>query len=140
VLDPETAVYGLIAGDTSYSISSHLQNTGFKALAIDSVFLPLQVADLDAFMRRMVLPDSREVELNFRGFSVTNPHKQAIIKYLDSIDETAQKIGAVNTVKIEDGKLCGYNTDAHGFIEPLRKQFGDLRNVRAAVIGAGGAA
>src|SRR5205807_4993136 len=76
----------------------------------------------------------------FRVFAVNKQHKQAIIKYLDSIDETAQKIGAVNTVKIEGSKLYGYNTDAHGFIEPLKKQLGDVSGARAAVVGAGGAA
>src|SRR5438128_12019601 len=91
-------------------------------------------------MRRMVLAGSREVELNFGGFSVTNPHKQAIIKYLDELDETAKKIGAVNTVQIRDGKLYGYNTDAPGFIGPLRSYFGDLTGMNAAVVGAGGAA
>ena len=59
--------------------------------------------------------------------------------HLDGVDETAQKIGAVNTVKIEDGKLYGYNTDAPGFIGPLKKSFGDLANARVAVVGAGGA-
>ncbi|MEO8352011.1 MAG: hypothetical protein ABI680_09785, partial [Chthoniobacteraceae bacterium] len=48
---------------------------------------------LDEFMRRMVLSETREADLNFCGFSVTNPHKQSIIKYLDHIDETAKAIG-----------------------------------------------
>jgi shikimate dehydrogenase len=139
-LDEKTAVYGIAAGDTSYTISPIIQNAAFQFCEMNSVFVPLQVADLDAFMRSMVKPETREVELNFHGFSVTNPHKQAIIKYLDSIDETAGKIGAVNTIKIENGKLHGFNTDAAGFIEPLIKRFGDLANARVAVAGAGGAA
>jgi 3-dehydroquinate dehydratase/shikimate dehydrogenase len=99
------------------------------------------VNDLNAFMRRMVLVETREIDLNFRGFAVTMPHKQAIIKYLDAIDPTAASIGAVNTIKIDQGgKLIGYNTDAHGFIEPLKQRFGDLKNARVAVLGSGGAA
>ena len=59
---------------------------------------------------------------------------------MNFIDETAEKIGAVNTVKIVDGKLYGYNTDADGFIEPLKNAYGDLKDVKVAVLGAGGAA
>jgi 3-dehydroquinate dehydratase/shikimate dehydrogenase len=139
-LNLQTDVYGVIAGDTSYSLSPYMHNAAFKHTGINSVFIPIQVANLDSFMRRMVKPARREVELNFKGFSVTNPHKQAIMKHLDSIDETAQEIGAVNTVKIQGGRLHGYNTDAPGFIDPLRKVFGALADSRVAVVGAGGAA
>ncbi len=139
-LDKNTSVFGVIAGDTSYSLSPYMHNASFKQERMNSVFVPLQVRDLVEFMRRMVKQETREVELNFGGFSVTNPHKQRIMAHLDGLDETAQKIGAVNTVMIEDGKLYGYNTDAPGFIGPLKKSFGDLVNARVAVIGAGGAA
>jgi shikimate dehydrogenase len=139
-LDRDTAVYGLIAGDTSYSLSPYMHNAAFQLTGLNSVFVPLQVRDLDAFMRRMVMPENRQIELNFQGFSVTNPHKQTIIKYLDEIDETAQKIGAVNTVKVDNGKLRGHNTDAPGFISALKKAYGDLKGARATVAGAGGGA
>jgi 3-dehydroquinate dehydratase/shikimate dehydrogenase len=139
-LDRSTNVYGVIAGNTSYSLSTYMHNAAFRQMGMNSVFIPLQVRDLGEFARRMVKRDTREVELNFRGFSVTNPHKQAIMKYLDFVDDTAQKIGAVNTVNVQDGKLYGYNTDAPGFIEPLRSLYGDLRDARVAVAGAGGAA
>jgi len=139
-LSPDTKVHGIVAGNTSYSISPWMHNAGFKAANEDRVFVPLQVTDLDAFINRMVQPETREIDLNFAGFSVTNPHKQAIIAHLDEIDETAEKIGAVNTVKIEDGKLFGYNTDAPGFIAPLKDVYGDLNNAKVAVVGAGGAA
>ncbi len=139
-LDQDTAVYGIVAGNTSYSVSSWMHNAAFKTSNLNSVFVPLQVADLDGFFTRMVSPDTREIDLNFKGFSVTNPHKQAVIPYLDAIDEIAQKIGAVNTVKIEGGKFYGYNTDAQGFIEPLKNVYGDLTGARVAVFGAGGAA
>lgn len=139
-LGRDTKVHGIIAGNTSYSISPWMHNAGFKVAGENRVFVLLQVADLDAFIKRMVRPETREVDLNFAGFSITNPHKQAIIAHLDEIDETAAKIGAVNTVKIEDGKLFGFNTDAPGFIKPLKKINGDLTDARVAVVGAGGAA
>ena len=139
-LDRDTAVFGVIGDPVSSSKSTYMHNAAFAANGINAVFLPLLVKNLDEFIRRMVRPSTREVELNFAGFSVTMPHKQTIIKHLDEIDGVAAKIGAVNTVKIEDGKLIGYNTDAHGFITPLKTKFGDLKNARVAVFGAGGAA
>lgn len=139
-LNKDTEVYGLIAGDTSYSVSPWMHNIAFKEKEMNRVFVPFQTSDLDEFMRRMVMPETREVDLNLRGFSVTNPHKKEIIRYLDRLDETAKKIGAVNTVKIENGKLLGYNTDAHGFIAPLKKVFNSLKGKRVAIAGTGGAA
>lgn len=139
-LDENTEVYGILGNNTSVSMSPYIHNAAFKFHNLNSVFVPLQVNDLDEFIKRMVKPETREIDLNFKGFSVTIPHKQSIIKHLDFIDESAQKIGAVNTVKIVDGKLHGYNTDANGFIEPLKNTYGDLENVKVAIVGAGGAA
>ncbi len=139
-LDEHAKVYGVLGGDTSYSMSPFLHNAAFKFHKLNSVFVPLQTQNLDEFIKRMVKPETREIELNFQGFSVTNPHKQNIIKHLDFVDETARKIGAVNTVKIADGKLYGYNTDAQGFIEPLQNSYGDLNGAKVAILGAGGAA
>lgn len=139
-LDQNTKVFGVIGDPVSQSLSTYMHNAAFAASGVNAVFIPLLVKNIDEFMRRMVRPETREVELNFTGFSVTMPHKQSIIKHLDAIDPTAEKIGAVNTVKIDDGRLTGYNTDAHGFITPLKDRFGDLKDVRAAVFGAGGAA
>jgi shikimate dehydrogenase len=62
------------------------------------------------------------------------------MKYLDHIDETAAIIGAINTVKVSDGKLIGFNTDAPGFIDALKQEYGKLSDARVAVVGAGGAA
>ena len=139
-LNEATEVYGILGSNTSVSMSPYIHNAAFQFHNLNNIFVPLQVHDLDEFMRRMVKPETREVELNFKGFSVTIPHKQTIIKHLDFIDETAKKIGAVNTVKIIDGKLHGYNTDANGFIEPLLNSYGDPQNAKVAVFGAGGAA
>jgi len=139
-LDEATEVYGILGSNTSVSMSPYIHNAAFKHHNLNACFVPLQVNDLDAFINRMVKPATREIDLNFRGFSVTLPHKQNIIKHLDALDETARKIGAVNTVRIVDGKLYGFNTDARGFIEPLLNFYGDLKNARVAVLGAGGAA
>ena len=139
-LDEETQVYGIIGNPVSHSVSPEMQNAAFKFHNLNAVYIPFEVQNLDEFITRMVKPETREIDLNFKGFSVTIPHKQSIIKHLDFIDETAKKIGAVNTVKIIDGKLHGYNTDAQGFIEPLKNVYGDLRNANIAILGAGGSA
>ena len=139
-LDKNTQVFGVIGDPVAQSLSPYMHNPAFADRGVNAVFLSLLVKDLHEFMRRMVKPETREVELNFGGFSVTMPHKQAIIPHLDAIDPTAKAIGAVNTVKFTDGKLTGYNTDAHGFITPLKAKYGDLINARVAVFGAGGAA
>ena len=139
-LDENTEVYGVIAGDTSHSLSPYMHNPAFHSINLNAVFVPLQVADLDDFITRMVKPETRKIELNFKGFSVTNPHKRAVMRHLDHIDGVARTIGAVNTLKIAHGKIEGYNTDADGFIEPLINRFGTLKDARVAVTGAGGAA
>lgn len=139
-LDRETRVYGVIGNPVSSSLSPYMHNAAFAKAGLDAVFLPLSVNDLEAFMRRMVLPRTREINLNFAGFAVTMPHKQAIQSYLTEIDPCAQRIGAVNTVKIEGLRLTGHNTDADGFIAPLKQRIPDLKGIRAAVLGAGGGA
>ena len=79
--------------------------------------------------------------LGLRGVNVTVPHKQAVMTHLDRIDEQARRIGAVNTVVVEDGALVGYNSDAPGFLEPLRPLLARPWLFRMArIIGTGGAA
>jgi 3-dehydroquinate dehydratase/shikimate dehydrogenase len=139
-LDENTEVYGVIGNPVTRSLSPNIHNPAFASVGLNSVFIPLMVKDLDAFMHRMVRRETREIELNFRGFAVTMPHKQAIMQHLDEIDPTAAAIGAVNTVKLDvNGRSIGYNTDAYGFIEPLKQRLRDLSNKRVAVMGAGGA-
>jgi shikimate dehydrogenase len=117
-----------------------MHNAAFRSAGIDGVYLPLEVRDVKSFIERMVHPRTRELDWNVRGLSVTAPHKSAVMEFLDWIDPTAQEIGAVNTIVVDDDKLRGFNTDAAGFIEPLLKVFDSLSGLRGAVIGAGGAA
>ena len=78
---------------------------------------------------------------DFFGANVTIPHKEAVVPYLDRLDETAQLIGAVNTIRNEGGQLAGYNTDVAGFARALRDDAAfDAKGKRTAIIGAGGAA
>ncbi len=77
--------------------------------------------------------------LGIRGLGVSMPHKIEIMRYLDTIDETAAKIGAVNTVVNDDGHLTGYNTDWVGAVRALQERT-EIAGKRSAVFGAGGAA
>ncbi|MBA2494381.1 MAG: shikimate dehydrogenase [Acidobacteria bacterium] len=135
-LNEKTEIYGIVGNPVSHSLSPFMHNAAFKFHNLNAVYIPFEVKNLDEFIKRFL----KESSLNIKGFSVTVPHKQAIIKHLDFVDETAKAIGAVNTVKIENGKLCGYNTDADGFIEPLKNAYGDLKDAKVAVLGSGGAA
>ena len=85
--------------------------------------------------------ESRRADPDWRGCNVTIPHKQAVMPLLDRIDPVAQAIGAVNTVVPRDGVLVGHNTDAPGFLEPLRPELAKRHLLRTArILGTGGAA
>ena len=104
---------------------------------------------IDADYRRThVRPDeltsyiaSRRADSDWRGCNVTIPHKQAVMPLLDRIDPVAEAIGAVNTIVPRDGVLVGHNSDAPGFLEPLRPQLAERHLLRTArILGTGGAA
>lgn len=80
----------------------------------------------------------RAIDSGVTGFNLTMPHKVDIIPYLEEIDEDARLFGAVNTVKIREGKLYGYNTDARGFILSLNSCGADVKGKNIVILGAGG--
>lgn len=90
-------------------------------------------------------PDGVEAALadlkarGYRGANVTVPHKQAVMPYLDGMDDAAQTIGAVNTITVDRDRLIGHNTDAGGFVNALREAGFEPSGQRALVLGAGGA-
>ena len=109
-----------------------MQNAGFAARRINAVYLAFLVHDLKDFV------DSIE-PFGIRGFSVTLPHKEQILRHLDACDPLAEKIGAVNTVTVRGGKLYGSNTDYVGVLRALERRM-PLRGSRVLIVGAGGAA
>lgn len=139
-INEETMVCGLVGLPVMHSVSPHMHNAAFASAGVNGVYLPLEVRDVDAFMKRMVHPKTRELDWNVRGLSITAPHKSRVIELLDWVDADAKEIGAVNTVVVEGRELRGYNTDVHGLIEPLLDRLGSLAGLSVAVIGAGGAA
>jgi len=110
-----------------------MHNTGFVARNRDAVYLPFLVKELKDFVD--AIP-----EFGIRGFSVTIPHKQKILKYLTDCEPLAAKIGAVNTVVVrKTGSLYGCNTDYVGALRALERKM-KLRGSRVLVFGAGGSA
>lgn len=129
---------GVMGWPVAHSLSPRLHGFWLAEYGIDGAYVPLAVApaDFDAAVR--ALP-----KLGFRGANVTVPHKEAALAAMDRVDETARRIGAVNTIVVgEDGTLEGGNTDAFGFIENLRAGAPGWRGDAgpAVVLGAGGAA
>ncbi len=127
----------LVIGDPiSHSLSPHMHNYAYQKLGLQNQFV---------FTSAHVRPENvrQAIEgvraLNIRGCSVTVPHKQAVLQFLDQIDPLAEKIGAVNTILNQDGVLCGFNTDYYGFLLPLKSRT-SLLGARTLILGAGGAA
>lgn len=139
-LTRERQVMGLVGLPVAHSISPHIHNAAFAAVDFDGVYIPFEVHDVVSFIKRMVDPGTRELDLNIRGLSITAPHKRTVMDQLNWIDPAAQEIGAVNTIVVDAESLRGYNTDGAAFFNTLSRKAGDLRDARCAVIGAGGAA
>lgn len=130
----DARIYGVIADPVSHSISPAVHNRAFQAKRIDASYLPFLVKPgqlKDFFVMAEDLP--------LAGFSVTIPHKQKIIRYLDKVDLVAKRIGAVNTVWRKAGKWHGANTDAPGVTVPLEQHL-RLNKSSILVVGNGGAA
>jgi len=132
-LDGRTRVYGVIANPVAHSLSPLLHNSAFAFRRLNAVYLPFLVHDLRDFLKAVP-------EFAVRGFSVTLPHKQTILKYLDDCDPLAADIGAVNTVTVRrDGSLVGCNTDYLGVLQALQRKLA-LAGSRVLIFGAGGSA
>lgn len=136
-INKETRLYGIVGNPISHSISPVIHNSSFLEKGLNSVYIPMKVLNISAFIKEFR-------KLDFQGFSVTIPHKESILPFLDDIDYTAREIGAINTVLSQNGKLTGYNTDSaaaiRGLENGLKDNIVDLKNKIVAIIGAGGAA
>ena len=127
-------IYGVIADPVRHSISPAVHNRAFQSRRLDAVYLPFLVTP--ACLRDFF---SLAGKLPLAGFSVTIPHKQKIIRYLDVVDPLARRIGAVNTVWRKAGKWRGANTDAAGVTGPLSRLV-KLSRAKVLIVGNGGAA
>lgn len=127
--------YGLIGYPLSHSFSKKYFSEKFEVEGIENhsySLFPLEKID-DLHFLLQSSPD-------LKGLNVTIPYKEDVLAFLDEIDDASAKIGAVNTIKIVDGKLKGYNTDVYGFEIALLKLIDKTKIDNALILGTGGAA
>ena len=128
-----THVYGVIGDPIGHSLSPLMHNAAFAACGLDAIYLPFRVRNLRDFIQAVRA-------FGISGFSVTLPHKQRILEYLDGCDSLAAEIGAVNTVQVRGGnRLYGYNTDYTGVLHAIGRRV-PLAASRVLLVGAGGSA
>jgi len=146
-IDTETRLYGVIADPVGHSLSPAIHNACFGDKQMNKLYLPLLVEggqrEFDSFIHQALL----RKWLNFRGFSITIPHKQNALVYTRAsrgyVEPLAQKIGAANTLLVgPDGKLEAYNTDYAGALDAITSGMkisrAKLNGLHVAVVGAGG--
>ena len=132
-VDDRTHIYGIIGNPVAHTKSPLIHNPGFDGIKYNAIYVPFQVDSVRTFFALAEM-------LPVYGFSVTVPHKQAVLPYLGKVSREVKQIGACNTVVRKKHLWAGTNTDYYGFITPLIAplQREQIRNV--LVIGAGGAA
>jgi 3-dehydroquinate dehydratase/shikimate dehydrogenase len=131
-VDAATKVYGVAGNPIRSSLSPVMMNTAFRRETVNAVYLALQTTRLSDLLKLVH-------EIPVQGVSITMPLKQEILPHLEQTDPLSAKIGAVNTIRLLDGKLYGFNTDVAGIVGPLEKRM-SLRGAKVLVLGAGGAA
>jgi 3-dehydroquinate dehydratase/shikimate dehydrogenase len=131
-VDAATKVYGVAGNPIRSSLSPIMMNTAFRRETVNAVYLALQTTRLSDLLKLVH-------EIPIQGVSITMPLKQEILPHLEQTDPLSAKIGAVNTIRLLDGKLYGFNTDVAGIVGPLEKRI-SLRGAKVLVLGAGGAA
>ncbi len=126
-----TEVYGIIGFPVSHSLSPVFQNSAFKYLGLDAVYVPFEVRpeELEGALRGLK-------SLNIKGINVTIPHKERSLELADWVSEEAKLIGATNTLKFTD-RIEAYNTDWVGFKRSL-EELTVLEGKKALLLGAGG--
>ena len=126
---------GILGYPLGHSMSPIIQQAALDHLGIDALYeaWPVPPEGLAEKVRELRSSD-------VLGANVTVPHKEAIVPLLDSMNEWAETVGAVNTIVNRDGKLRGYNTDSYGFVQGLKEASFDASGASVLIIGAGGAA
>lgn len=124
-------IYGVIGNPVSKSMGYLIHNRAFQEIGSPDIYVSILVSNVEKFFN--------EFKDFFAGLSVTMPHKEKIIPLMDSVDATAQKIGAVNTVVKERNGWKGTNTDCSGAIQALEKHL-NLKDKNVLIIGSGGTA
>ncbi len=131
-INQDTDLYGVIGYPLGHSLSPIMHNAAFSAKGLNAVYLAFETKHIEDALKGMRA-------LGIKGMSVTLPHKSSVISLLDRVDRLAERIGAVNTVVSDKGRLVGHNTDGLGALKAL-KQKTEVSGKTCLIIGAGGAA
>ena len=129
-----TRVCAVIGNPVAHSLSPAIHNAGYEALDLDFLYIPCQVEDVAGALTGM------RAFHNFRGMSVTIPHKIEAMKYLDEIAEADRTIGSINTIVKEGNKLIGLGTDGPGALKALVDAGVAMEGKKVLMLGSGGAA
>jgi len=132
-IDAKTKICVLIGDPVEHSFSPLIHNAGFNALGINFVYVACCVKDLEHAIKGIRA-------LNIRGASITIPHKLKAISFVDKLDDLSQKIGSINTIVNQKGKLIGYNSDGMGALKAFQDHTIDLKGKSVLVLGSGGVA
>lgn len=132
--------YALVGENISYTLSPKLHKMFFQEMGIDGEYGiedGKEEEEKERFLESII---SRIRNGNLNGVNITVPYKEKILKYIDVLDSEAERIGSVNTVVLEDGKIKGYNTDYIGVLATLDKMKIDIKNKEVYILGNGGSA
>lgn len=132
IINQHTELFGVVGYPVNHSLSPTMQNAAFSESGLNAVYLAFETRDIGGCLKGMKA-------LGIRGMSVTIPHKSAVIPLLDEVDGLAKRIGAVNTIINDEGRLIGYNTDAPAALKALEEST-EVSGKTCLIIGAGGAA
>jgi shikimate dehydrogenase len=134
IISPATRFCMVIGDPIGHSLSPAIHNAGYAELGLDFVYVASRVKEVQGALDGM-----RALE-NFRGMSVTIPHKVSVMAFMDEIAEVDRAIGAINTVIHDQDRLVGMNTDGPGALKALVDADVDLTGKNVLMLGSGGAA
>lgn len=130
--DSDTILLALLGDPVSHSLGPVMHNTAFAETGFNGVYLAFRAKDVGNAVIGIKA-------LGIKGASITIPHKISVMDFIDELDDTAKKIGAVNTLVNRDGVLTGYNSDGIGAVKALSEKTA-IKDKSVVVLGAGGAA
>jgi len=131
-LNSDTILFAVLGDPVSHSLGPLMHNTAFSELGYNGVYLAFRVKDIGKAVTGIKA-------LGIKGASITIPHKVSVMDFLDELDDTAEKIGAVNTIMNRKGVLTGYNSDGLGVVKALLERT-TIKDKNVVILGAGGAA
>ena len=133
-ISTSTQICAIIGNPVAHSLSPAIHNAAFDTLSLDFVYVAFRVEDV-----KHALAGMRALE-NFRGMSVTIPHKIEIMKYVDEISDLDRHIGSINTVIKEGDRLVGLGTDGPGALKAIADAGVELEDQKVLMLGSGGSA